>query len=112
MKFFVPAAEDAVQTADVYAAFAKFVNAEIRIERIWKLRWQHNGMDMACEVGQPLPKYFGMGDEPVLAIFDCDRLYKICTPNRGGLRGEPVMAGKDEFSSVTYFDPEDADERD
>lgn len=103
MQFFVPAAQDDAQAEQVYKAIAQFIAAPITEERIWKLRWQHNGMDMLCEVGQPLPAYYQTGLEPVLAIFDCGNLYKICTPNRGGLRGDAVLAGKNFNSSATYF---------
>jgi hypothetical protein len=30
----------------------------------------------------------------------------ICTPNRGGIRGDPIIAGDDLYTSVTYFDVE------
>jgi len=103
MRFFVPAAEDDTQAERVYGAIAEFVTAPVNTNRIWKLRWRHNGMDMQCEVGQPLPAYYQTGGEPILAIFDCGNLYKICTPSRGGVRGEPVLAGKNPHSSVTYF---------
>lgn len=103
MEFFIPIAQDAAQSEQVYEAIAQFVDAPIIDERIWKLRWKHNGMDMQCEVGQSLPAYYRTGREPVLAIFDCGNLYKICTPNRGGIRGEPVLAGKDFHSSATHF---------
>jgi len=103
MEFFVPAAQDTAQAEQVYGAIAQFVAAPVTDERIWKLRWKHNGMDMQCEIGQPLPDYYKTGREPVLAIFDCGSLYKICTPNRGGVGGEPVLAGKDSYSSATRF---------
>lgn len=103
MRFFVPAATDDIQAEQVYEAIAQFVTAPVNADRIWKLWWKHNGMNMQCEVGQPLPTYYQTGKEPVLAIFDCSTLYKICTPNRGGLRGEPVLAGKNENSLATYF---------
>lgn len=103
MQFFVPKAQNDTQAEQVYEAIAKFVAAPITRNRIWKLRWRHNQMDMQCEVGQPLPTYYQTGVEPVLAIFDCGDLYKICTPNRGGVRGEPVLAGKNSYSSATYF---------
>ncbi len=103
MQFFVPAAQNDTQAEQVYGAIAQFVTAPITEKRIWKLRWQHNGMNMQCEVGQPLPTYYQTRLEPVLAIFDCGNLYKICTPNRGGIRGEAVLAGKNLNSSATYF---------
>lgn len=106
MKFFMPAAEDQRQAESAYVAIAQFVAASLGVSRIWKLSWRHNGVDMNCEVGQPLPSYYQTAGEPVLAIFDCGNLYKICTPNRGGIRGEPILAGKGCDSHATYFDRE------
>lgn len=103
MEFFVPATQDNAQAEQVYEAIAQFVAAPVTDDRIWKLRWKHNGIDMQCEVGQPLPAYYQTGTEPVLAIFDCGNIYKICTPNRGGIRGEPVLAGKNLNSSAIHF---------
>jgi hypothetical protein len=104
MKFFVPATDSNEQAERVYSAIAQFVAAPITEKRIQRLSWRHNDMAMSCEVGGPLPRYYQTGEEPVLAIFDCGTLYKICTPNRGGIRGEPVCAGKDSESRATYFD--------
>jgi len=103
MDFFVPEAKDDIQAEEVYISIAKFIQAPVYDERIWKLSWRHSGTDMGCEVGKPLPSYYRTGSEPVLAIFDCGNYFKVCTPNRGGLRGEPVLAGKDLYSSATYF---------
>lgn len=107
MKFFIPHAKDDSEAESVYGGFAQFVYARLPdpSKRIWKLTWEHNKMKMSCEVGSPLPAYYQTGNEPVRAIFDCGDLYKICTPNRGGIRGEPVLAGKDwsrarQFSSL------------
>lgn len=104
MKFFVPGAESEEQAESVYQAIAKFVHAPNSSHRIHKLKWWHNGKEMYCEVGSPLPSYYRTGQEPVLAIFDCGHVYKICTPSRGGLGGEPVLAGKDWQSHATYFE--------
>jgi len=102
MEFFIPAAQDPAQAEEVYKAIAQFVTAPVTNKRIWKLQWKHNGMDMQCEVGQPLPAYYKTGSDPVLAIFDCGNLYKICTIYRGGKQGEPILAGKN-YSSATHF---------
>ncbi len=107
MKFFVPAAKDREEAESVYGAFAKFIHAPVNKQRIWKLDWRHNGRDMTCEVGKPLPDYYRTGKEPVLAIFDTGNVYMICTPNRGGVRGEPVLAGKNAYSSPVYFENEE-----
>ena len=106
MKFFVPGAKDDKMAEGMYVAISKHVNAPVKGERIWKVEWKHGGMDMECEVGGKMPDYCRLGDDPVFAIFDVDSmgLYYICTANRGGFRGEPILAKKDEFSHATYFD--------
>jgi hypothetical protein len=103
MQFFVPAAEGPEQAERVYRAIVEFNGATVGDQRICSLSWQHKGQAMSCSVGEPLPSYYRTGSEPVLAILDCGNLYKICTPNRGGLRGEAVLAGKDYDSHATYF---------
>jgi hypothetical protein len=107
MKFFVPPhTKDDEQSEEVYEAIAKFVGGAVTNKRIWRLKWRHNGMDMEAEVDKPLPHYYQTGQEPVLAIIDCGNWYSVCTPNKGGYKGEPVMAGKGHDTHVTYFDKE------
>ncbi|WP_193194718.1 hypothetical protein [Nostoc sp. MG11] len=103
MKFFVPAAKDDVKAEQVYGAIAKSVQAPITEKRIWKLRWRDNGTDIECEVGKPLPSSYQTGKELVLAIFDCENYYKICTLTRGGVKGEPILVGKNFQSLAIYF---------
>jgi hypothetical protein len=103
VQFFIPAAEGAEQAERVYRAIAEFNGAPVSDERIAALSWRHNGEAMSCSVGEPLPSYYRTGSEPVLAILDCGNLYKVCTQNRGGLRGEAVLAGKSYDSHATYF---------
>lgn len=106
MKFFVPKAEDADEAERVYDAVAKYVHGSVTEERIWKLKWRHNGMDMAAEVGKTLPSYYQTGQEIVVAIIDSGVCYSVCTANRGAIRGEPVRASKHHDTYVTYFDKE------
>jgi hypothetical protein len=106
MQFFVPHASDADEAESVYDAFAKFVGAAVpakKSARIRALSWQHNGRDFAGAVGDPMPRYYELGNEPILAIFDCGDHFKICTPSRGGARGDPIMAGM-QGSHATYFE--------
>lgn len=104
MKFFVPAANDSEQAESVYSSFAKFIGAPINDKRIWKLSWRHNGIINTCEIGNEIQGDARFKGEPVLAIFDCDYVLMICTPNRGGVRGDPILAGKDMYTQITYFD--------
>ncbi|MEH2443190.1 hypothetical protein [Nostoc sp.] len=103
MKFFVPAAKDNIKAEQVYSAIAKSLKAPISEKRIWKLQWRDREIDMECEVGKPLPSSYQTGKELVLAIFECENLYKICTLSRGGVKGEPILVGKNSQSSITYF---------
>jgi len=43
--------------------------------------------------------------EIILAIFESET-YVVCTSSRGGFRGDPILVGKREVSSVEYFDDE------
>jgi hypothetical protein len=104
MKFFIPAAEDEKQAERVYISIAKFVQAPILKNRIYKLSWIHNGKQMNCEIGKNIVGDSRFNQEPVVAIFDCGDLYKICTANRGVIRGEPILAGAGYDSFPTYFD--------
>ena len=104
MKFFIPAAKNAQQAEEVYAAIAKFNNAPISDRRICALAWRHNGMSMSCEVGGEAPTYYRTSGEPVVAILDCGNLYKVCTTNRGVVRGEAIFVGKNSDSFCTYFE--------
>ena len=103
MKFFVPAAADDAQAESVYQSIAQFNSAAVGTARIHSLSWKHKGEEMSCTVGSSLPSYYGTGAEPVLAILDCGTVYKVCTPNRGGVRGEPVLAGKNWESHAIFF---------
>lgn len=105
MKFFIPHASSPEESERVYEGIARFNDAPIGNSRISGLTWLHEGQKMSCSVGGPLPDHYGTGAEPVLAIYDCGTLYKLCTPSRGGLRGESVFAGKNSNSHATHFEP-------
>ncbi|WP_313890099.1 hypothetical protein [Nostoc linckia] len=99
----MPAAKDDIKAEQVYSAIAQSVKAPITQKRIWKLQWRDREIDMECEVGKPLPSSYQTGKELVMAIFECENLYKICTLTRGGVKGEPILVGKNSVSSATYF---------
>ncbi|RYX79928.1 hypothetical protein EON83_30715 [bacterium] len=104
MKFFIPAAENSEQAESVYDAVIKFNSAPPQTQRVCALAWRHNGQLMSCEVGGEAPSYYGTGSEPVVAILDCGRLYKVCTANRGVLRGEAILIGKGNDSFPSHFE--------
>ncbi|MEH2214294.1 MAG: hypothetical protein V7K84_27405 [Nostoc sp.] len=99
----MPAAKDDIKAEQVYTALAQSLKAPITEKRIWKLQWRDREIDMECEVGKPLPSSYQTGKELVLAIFECENLYKICTLTRGGVKGEPILVEKNSQSSAIYF---------
>ncbi|RDI98309.1 hypothetical protein DVT68_14695 [Dyella solisilvae] len=104
MKFFVPHASDAEEAERVYSVTAEFVGAPVDGPRIWKLSWTHNGTAMHAEVGQVHAAYRDTPAEVVIAIFDTGSVYMVCTPNRGVVRGGPILAGKGHGSSAVLFE--------
>lgn len=103
MKFFIPLAESTEQAESVFDAVVKFNHAPVQSRRIAALAWTHNGIKMSCEVGGEAPSYYQTGTEPVVAILDCGALYKVCTANRGVVRGDAILIGRT-HATATYFD--------
>ncbi|NGN96667.1 hypothetical protein G5S52_03045 [Grimontia sp. S25] len=103
MSFFVPSAESQDHAESIYLAIAKHVDAPVKDSRIESLTWEHEGQEVKAKVGGKLPTCFGTDDEVILAIFDCGDVYKVCTPNRGAVCFDPVVASRTYVSSVDFF---------
>lgn len=103
MSFFVPSAESQEHAESIYSSIAKNVNAPVSDQRIAQLAWSHEGQEVFANVGEPLPSCFGAEDEVVIAIYDCGDVFKVCTPNRGAICFDPVVASKAQVSSVNFF---------
>lgn len=94
MKFFLPAADSPQQAEEVYGKIKAFVVEQmgwVRDERYYSLHFRHNGRDHMATVGNEDP----LTHELVIAIFRSHMEsgpFYICTPNRGVLRGEPILA--------------------
>lgn len=103
MKFFVPEASTPEQAEEVWNATRRFAGEtmarEIGTQRIFRLRYVHNAKSLTAEVGQPEP----LTGEPVLVILDSNP-YLVCTPNRGVVRGTPVLVGRQAVRDVVEFD--------
>jgi hypothetical protein len=103
MKFFIPAAKNEEQTENVYAAIKEFAKENlkwnIQNDRIYSLQYRHNGREYIATVGDTET----FTHDTVLAILKSNT-YLICTVNRGGLRGEPILVGYEEVLDITYFD--------
>jgi hypothetical protein len=104
MKFFVPGAETAQEAEEVWAATRKFLSENMSAQpcdrRIRRLRYTHDGRAYDAEVGG----HDNVEREVVIAIFDATSMYFVCTPNRGVVRGLPIMVGKPSVLDVEDFD--------
>ncbi|MDD2361942.1 MAG: hypothetical protein PHH84_03140 [Oscillospiraceae bacterium] len=103
MKFFIPAANDVEQANNVYLAIKEFAKDNtswsIEDDRIYCLKYRHSGKDYYAIVGE----HENRTGDLVLAILKSNT-YLICTINRGGVRGEPILVGYNEATYIEYFE--------
>lgn len=103
MKFFIPEAEDDKQAEDVYKGIIKFAQENlgwgIGLDRIYSIRYSHEGKEYFAKVGEVENRTRDL----VLAILK-STTYLICTTNRGGLRGTPILVGSNEINKIEYFE--------
>jgi hypothetical protein len=106
MNFFIPHAENNEQENKVLNALIENIeqkkNADIDSERIYKLKFKHDGEKFEATVGENGP----YEDEIVTAIlYDKNyEVYFIFTYNRGTIRGEPILVGKNDVLRKILFD--------
>jgi hypothetical protein len=103
--FFLPAATDAETAESNYAAIRQFVAQEMGAldeRRIFRIDYAHGGKVRFAEVGQ----VESHERATVIAIFKkLDYpLYFVCTPDRGVIRGGPILVGEHEVSRSVDFD--------
>ena len=107
MRFFVPAVKDEADAEMVWEATKKFAEEmlgwEISERRIFSIAYQHQGKDYHVEVGKPDPR----SNEPVIVILE-STTYLVCTPNRGVVRGIPILVGQDKVEKTTDFEIDQA----
>jgi len=103
MKFFVPNENDPERAEELYQAIKKFVaetkGVAIGDRRIRSITFRDGGYIVQALVGRPEPSKGGI----VIAILESES-YLVCTPDRGVLRGEPVMVGKHEVTDSEDFE--------
>jgi hypothetical protein len=104
MKFFMPGVKDDKTAENLYSGIRKFVFQKIDFEltdrRFFSLDYLHDGKHYVAQVGQ----HSSMTGEMVVAIFESNDLYLVCTPTRCVFRGEPILVGKHAVTSITDFD--------
>ncbi|MEQ1918983.1 MAG: hypothetical protein ABL955_07270 [Elusimicrobiota bacterium] len=103
MKFFVPNTNGEAQAKTLWDATKKFSEDQMARKyadrKIFRIEYRHDGEEYVAQVG----KIDRREEEEVLVILEGDP-YVVCTKNRGVLRGEPIMVGKQEITRVEYFD--------
>ena len=101
-RFFIPKTKDDVQAQEVWESVKKFAEQtldwDVSDRRVFSIAYQKHGKDYYVEVGKPDPR----NKELVIAIFE-SITYLVCTPNRGVLRGMPILIGKSELKDITDF---------
>jgi hypothetical protein len=100
--FFVPYAEDTAQSERVWQATKTFMEDQghkVHERRIFSIRYHHNGKECFDKVG--VTDRYGL--EEILVLLETDSVYLCCTKNRGVIRGEPILIGKNHDTYVTEF---------
>lgn len=104
MKFFIFATKTDDEAKSVYDEIVKFnsqqTGRKIIERKIFAIDYNHNSKVYRAECG----KIEQRTGETVIAILQTDQIFFVCTPNRGVLRGEPILVGVDEVSKITDFD--------
>jgi len=106
-EFQVHGAEDDEEAEEVWQGTRQWVEenrGKVTDKRIYSIRYYDGDDDTTHEVsiGDPVPHV----GEPAVAIYESEAkdMHLICTPNRGVIRGMPVMVGNHDVRSVTEFD--------
>lgn len=103
MRFFIPKSKDEVQAVEIYEGARTFCEKQTGWKttnrRIFSVRYRHNGVEYLAQVGS-LDYTEGL----VICIFETPQCYLVCTPNRGVLRGYPILAGKNDVSDIESFE--------
>ena len=105
MKFFVPTLEEK-DWERAYEGIAKFNEANVppkKKDRVAAIGWTRFGREhYAARVGEPIHADFG--GEIVLAIIQTEMSsFAVCTPNRGGARGQAVHVNFSDVTSTEKF---------
>ncbi len=104
MKFFLPLATSPEQTERVYLRITdrlKLSGYRLKADRIYKVIYWEKGQLRSETVGAA-----SVNGEIVLAIFQNDVDYFICTYSTGAVWGEPTVALYLTVESVEAFDEE------
>ena len=103
MRFTIPGATSSQQAFDIYVGVRKFIISKGYRPfpaAIASLEYSHNGKKEVAIVNE-ITK---INDEKVVLIFECEKLFLICTQSRGVAGGEPIIIGRSAIIQITYFE--------
>lgn len=104
MKFFLPPQKDEKLENEAYDAIKKFAKEitgwDITDRKIYHIKYRHEGKDYEAKIGE---RETHQG-EIVIAILESTVTFLVCTPNRGVIRGMPILVGREEIISITDFE--------
>jgi len=109
MKFFIPDLKSLPEhmneddMLELYDAVRKFSRSttplgDLTDNKIHSLKYNHNGKIYTETVGVVCDE--GL----VMCILETTTVFLVCTPNRGVVRGNPIIVGKNDVLNTTYFD--------
>jgi hypothetical protein len=106
-KFFIPNVPDPMEAeklySDISARVSKGQGQPIEARRIFALAFVHDSRSYHAEVGKHLD--FPQAEGIVVAILEGRHgVFYVCTPDRGGLQGNPILVGEKAKRSIRYFD--------
>ncbi len=104
MRFFVPTANDRAHARKMYEEIRHRIQStghRLASQAIFRIRLNRNGRPRIVAVGDSYPE---AGGDPVLAIFQADSYYLLCTRRHGALQGDPMRIDEDQVSVVEEFD--------
>ena len=104
MKFFLPLVESDEQAERVLQATSSFTGASIPDPRVFSIDYEHHGISMRAEVGQPVHSYYREGSQPVIAILKATGAYAVCLGQRGVAKGGPILVGVHAVRGIEHFD--------
>jgi hypothetical protein len=103
MRFYIPGITDAVEALNSYEAARNHCEKEMNWitekSRIYSLRYRHNGHEYLAQVGAE-----DNTEGLVICIFETSEAFLICTPDRGFIRGSPLVVGISEVSDLEDFE--------
>lgn len=102
--FFIPYSEDREEAESAWQSVKAFMERQgfrVKDRRIYAMAYSHNKKACYDRVGGR--DRYGM--EEILVLLDAYAVYLCCTPNRGVVRGEPILTGL-EGTHVVEFAPD------